>query len=117
MQRTGKRKEDRHDRSHLAQLDHLATLTPTKRCSGRRFFRASSARKSRACAASSCFRRPLGAEVEFITIMWFSSLAAVKDFAGDRYEQAVVPPAARALLARFDECSQHYEIREVRDAV
>jgi hypothetical protein len=62
------------------------------------------------------FRRPLGAEVEFITIMWFSSLEAVKEFAGDRYEEAVVPAAARALLARFDARSKHYEIREVRDA-
>ena len=62
-------------------------------------------------------RRPLAAEVEFVTIMWFSSLAAVKDFAGDRYEQAVVPGAARALLARFDECSHITRIREARDAV
>jgi hypothetical protein len=50
-------------------------------------------------------------EVEFITIMWFDSYEAVKDFARDDYEQAVVPPAARALLLRFDEISQHYEVK------
>jgi heme-degrading monooxygenase HmoA len=61
------------------------------------------------------FRRPLAAEVEFVTVMWFDSLAAIKDFAGERYEEAVVPPAARDLLVRFDERSQHYEIREVRE--
>jgi antibiotic biosynthesis monooxygenase (ABM) superfamily enzyme len=61
------------------------------------------------------FRRPLGAEVEFITIMWFESLAAVTAFAGEQYEEAVVPPAARDLLERFDERSQHYEVREVRE--
>jgi heme-degrading monooxygenase HmoA len=61
------------------------------------------------------FRRPLATEVEFITVMWFDSLAAVKAFAGERYEEAVVPPAARDLLKRFDESSQHYEIREVRE--
>jgi len=33
-------------------------------------------------------------------------------FAGADYEAAVVPPKARALLTRFDERSQHYEIRE-----
>ena len=38
------------------------------------------------------FRRSLGAEVEFITIMWFDALAAVKAFAGAQYEEAVVPP-------------------------
>ena len=57
-------------------------------------------------------RRNVGAEVEFVTIMRFDSLAAVREFAGDDYEAAVVPPKARALLSRFDERSQHYEIRE-----
>lgn len=56
-------------------------------------------------------RRDLGAEVEFMTIMWFESLEAVRGFAGDDYEAAVVPPAARALLSRFDDRSRHYEIR------
>ena len=60
-------------------------------------------------------RRPVGAEVEFATIMWFDSLDAVRGFAGDDYERAVVPRSARALLARFDERSQHYEVRETRD--
>lgn len=49
------------------------------------------------------------AEVEFITIMRFDSLESVKVFAGEDYEQAVVPPEARELLSRFDERSQHYE--------
>ena len=57
------------------------------------------------------FRRNLGAEVEFITIMWFDSLDAVRAFAGQDYEAAVVPPKARAMLSRFDERSQHYEVR------
>jgi len=54
-------------------------------------------------------RRDLETEVEFITILWFESLEAVKDFAGADYDVAVVPPQARALLSRFDERSQHYE--------
>ncbi len=58
------------------------------------------------------FRRDLGPEIEFITIMWFDSMAAVRAFAGPDYEAAVVPPKARAVLARFDERSQHYEVRE-----
>ncbi len=62
-------------------------------------------------------RRTLdGGEVEFVTIMWFDSLQAVKQFAGEDYEAAVVPPKARKLLARFDQRSQHYEVRERQDA-
>jgi heme-degrading monooxygenase HmoA len=51
-------------------------------------------------------------EVEFVTIMWFDSWDAVKQFAGEDYERAYVPPAAREVLSRFDERSQHYEIKE-----
>ena len=58
------------------------------------------------------FRRELSEEIEFITIMFFDSLDAVRDFAGEDYERAHVPPEARKVLARFDERSQHYEIRE-----
>lgn len=59
-------------------------------------------------------RRANGDEVEFVTIMWFDSLAAVRAFAGADYEVAVVPPAARALLNRFDARSAHYETVERR---
>ena len=58
------------------------------------------------------FRRPLNGEVEFITIMRFDSWETVKQFAGEDYETAYVPPKAREVLSRFDERSQHYEIRE-----
>jgi antibiotic biosynthesis monooxygenase (ABM) superfamily enzyme len=57
------------------------------------------------------FRRNLGKEIEFVTIMWFDSIDAVRAFAGEDYEVAVVPPKARALLSRFDARSQHYEAR------
>ena len=48
---------------------------------------------------------------EFVTVMRFSSIEAVKAFAGEDYERAVVPPEARKLLDRFDEHSQHYELK------
>ena len=48
-------------------------------------------------------------EVEFVTITLFDSLDAVREFAGDDFEVAVVPPEARRLLSRFDERSRHYE--------
>jgi heme-degrading monooxygenase HmoA len=59
-------------------------------------------------------RREVGAEVEFVTMMLFDSLDAIREFAGTDYEVAVVPEAARAVLSHFDERSQHYEIRAER---
>ena len=56
-------------------------------------------------------RRTLDEDVEFVTIMWFDTLEAVKAFSGEDYEASVVPPKARALLSRFDAYSQHYEMR------
>ena len=55
-------------------------------------------------------RREHGTEVEFVTILTFDSLDAVRQFAGEEYEVAFVPAKARALLSRFKERSQHYEI-------
>jgi heme-degrading monooxygenase HmoA len=62
------------------------------------------------------FRRRLETEVEFITVMWFDSLEAVRVFAGEDYEAAVVPPNARAVLSHFDDRSQHYEVKERLEA-
>jgi hypothetical protein len=56
-------------------------------------------------------RREVGAEVEFLTIMRFTSLDGVRSFAGQDHETAVVPPEARRLLARFDDRSQHYDVK------
>ena len=57
-------------------------------------------------------RRAHDSEVEFVTMMWFTSLEAVRAFAGDDYTRAVVPPKAQALLARYDQRSAHYDVRE-----
>ena len=46
---------------------------------------------------------------------YFESLAAVREFAGEDYEAAVVPPEARQLLERFDERSSHYEVLARKD--
>jgi heme-degrading monooxygenase HmoA len=60
-------------------------------------------------------RRPADDSIEFVTLMWFESIEAVREFAGADYEVAVVPSAARALLQRFDARSAHYEVRKPRD--
>ena len=45
-------------------------------------------------------RRDEGQEVMFTSITWFTSVDAVRGFAGDDYEQAVVEEAARQALSR-----------------
>ena len=61
-------------------------------------------------------RRDAVDEIEFITSMTFDSLEAVEAFAGPDHTASVVLPKARALLARFDAHSAHYEIVERRTA-
>ena len=56
-------------------------------------------------------RRELRSETEFITIMWFDSIDAIIKFAGDDYENSVVPEKAQRVLSRFDARSQHYEVK------
>ena len=55
-------------------------------------------------------RRVHGDEVEFITMMQFDSLESVKAFMGEDYAVAHIPEKARAVLSRWDERSQHYEV-------
>ena len=55
-------------------------------------------------------RRDVEEGVEFATLTLWESLDAVKGFAGEDYEVAVVPEPARAVLARWDERSAHYEV-------
>lgn len=54
-------------------------------------------------------RRDLADGVEFVTLCWFESMDAVREFAGERPEVAVVPESARLLLDHFDATAQHYE--------
>jgi heme-degrading monooxygenase HmoA len=55
-------------------------------------------------------RRRDGDEVEFLAVNWFEGLEAIRGFAGEDVERAVVAPAARRALSRFDERCRHYEV-------
>lgn len=56
-------------------------------------------------------RRETGEEVEFVTQLHFADYDAVAEFAGEDYEEAHVPAAARELLSRWEEGATHYEHR------
>jgi heme-degrading monooxygenase HmoA len=55
-------------------------------------------------------RHEEGAEVMFTSITFFTSLDAIRGFAGDDYEVAVVEEAARRALSRWDERVSHHEV-------
>ena len=48
--------------------------------------------------------------VEFVTIMAFENLEAVKKFAGEDYEQSYVIDEAKALLKSYDHRATHYKL-------
>lgn len=54
------------------------------------------------------FIRDDNQEVEFVTLLRFDSMDAVKIFAGDDHGRPVIYPQAEPLLTRMDERSQHY---------
>ncbi len=54
-------------------------------------------------------RRNMEDSVEFVTLTFWDSLDAVREFAGEEFEGAVVPQEARDLLSNFDRTSAHYD--------
>jgi heme-degrading monooxygenase HmoA len=54
--------------------------------------------------------KPGGGEVEFLVVTMWDSMDAVRAFAGPDPERAVVEPAARAVLAGYDETVRHYDV-------
>jgi len=59
-------------------------------------------------------RREMGAEVEFITIILWDSIDAIRAIAGEDYETAVIPEERRKHLSRYDAKAAHYEIASVQ---
>ena len=51
-------------------------------------------------------------EVEFFLVLQFDSLDAVKSFAGENYEKAYIPDNAKAVLLRYDDSAQHFELKQ-----
>jgi antibiotic biosynthesis monooxygenase (ABM) superfamily enzyme len=60
-------------------------------------------------AGAQILRRDAGEEVEFVTIVRFTALDAVRAFAGDAFETPVIEPEAARLLSRYDDRARHYE--------
>lgn len=55
-------------------------------------------------------RREDGDRVEFVTFTLWESIDALRDFLGEDYEVAYVPPEAREVLEEYDRRSQHFDV-------
>jgi heme-degrading monooxygenase HmoA len=57
-------------------------------------------------------RREEGGRTEFLVMTLWESMDAIRRFAGDDPERAVVEPEARAVLSDYDDFVRHYEVQE-----
>jgi heme-degrading monooxygenase HmoA len=55
-------------------------------------------------------RKDHGDEVEFITIILWDSIDAIRAFAGPDYETSIVPEERRKYLSQHDPKAVHYEV-------
>ena len=65
-------------------------------------------RKIKGYHGAELFIREDGDEVEFVTLLRFDSMDAVKEFAGADESKPVIYPKAESLITRMDERSRHY---------
>ena len=61
---------------------------------------------------ASILRRLTDQGVEFLIVTRWQSMEAIRQFAGEDVQVAVVPPTVRAMMVAYDEEVLHYEIVE-----
>jgi len=62
-------------------------------------------------------RRPLENEIEFITILIWDSIDALKAVAGPNYTVSIVPEDRLKYLSRHESQAAHYEIQSIQGLV
>jgi antibiotic biosynthesis monooxygenase (ABM) superfamily enzyme len=68
------------------------------------------AKKIKGYRGAELFMHEDGDEIEFVTLLRFDSMNAVKEFAGADEAKPVIYPKAEGLLTRMDKRSRHYRI-------
>jgi heme-degrading monooxygenase HmoA len=63
-------------------------------------------------SGASLLRQNRFSDVEFLVLTRWSSMDAIREFAGDDIGKAFVEPEAAALLASFDPTVEHFEVIE-----
>ena len=66
--------------------------------------------KVKAYRSSCLLRRAVRGEVEFVTIMLWESVDAIRSVAGPDYETAVIPEERRRYLPHYEAKAAHYEV-------
>lgn len=66
--------------------------------------------KARGYRGSYLLRRNAGAEVEFITIMFWDSIDAIRAVTGPDYETSIIPEERRKYLSKHDAKAKHYDV-------
>jgi heme-degrading monooxygenase HmoA len=67
-------------------------------------------RQIRGFSGAMMLRRAVAAGVDIEVLTMWTSMAAIRRFAGRDAERAVVEPQARAALKRFERCVRHYQV-------
>jgi len=60
----------------------------------------------------SLLRRGLDRGVEFLIVTRWSSIVAIRQFAGKDAEAAVVPPQVQEMMIEYDRTVRHYDVIE-----
>jgi heme-degrading monooxygenase HmoA len=61
--------------------------------------------------SANILQRELEDGIEFLIITTWENIEAIKQFAGENYQVAVVPQIAKEMMIRFDSEAKHYEIK------
>jgi heme-degrading monooxygenase HmoA len=61
---------------------------------------------------ASILRRSTAEGIEFMIVTTWQSIEAIRQFAGESAQTAVVPPEVRAMMVEYDREVSHYEIVE-----
>ena len=60
--------------------------------------------------SASILRRTAAAGVEFLVVTTWQSMEAIRQFAGEAADTAVVPPAVQAMMVEYDRAVAHYQV-------
>ncbi|MBN9384654.1 MAG: antibiotic biosynthesis monooxygenase [Chitinophagaceae bacterium] len=64
---------------------------------------------------ASILRRSTGDGVEFLIVTIWESMDAIRKFAGDDPEKAVVPGVVKSMMLTYEQRVKHYEVVSERD--
>ena len=63
--------------------------------------------------SASILRRPASGGIEFLIVTTWQSMDAIRQFAGEPVELAVVPPTVQDMMVEYDHEVAHYEVADV----